>query len=147
MKGMAFYMYLVWAEYFWGIMWKCTINGMVFSHCFWFACDKNFEFLFCIDENVVSFHLLTWVFVWPGTWMESTADLFGCVTKHGELLCHMKKETSGVGKKGCKLFVAFCICRIAQFSNLHLQKILLHRSIWILQPHIELSILCCTTET
>lgn len=40
--------------------------------------------------------------------MESTADLFQCETKHGELLCYVTKEPSGIGKKECK-FVWCCI--------------------------------------
>lgn len=49
---------------FWGIMWKCIIHRTVFSCWFWcsFACD-SFELLYCIDENVGFFHLLTWVFI------------------------------------------------------------------------------------
>jgi hypothetical protein len=58
--------------------------------------------------------------------MESAADLFGCETKNGELLCHLTKEPSGVSKKGCKLFgVAFRIYSksFATFSNAVLSSI------------------------
>jgi hypothetical protein len=104
---MAFYIYIRYEQNILG--YNVKMYGMVFSY--WFACDNNFELLFYIDENfVVFFNLLTWVFVWPGTWMESSVDLSGWQTKHGELLCQMTEEPSGVGNKGCKLFgVAFHI--------------------------------------